>query len=267
MWLESEGNDKPVPGEWIVERLAWLRAELQERDPQFRELEPRALLEPGPIYQAVQRGEHEEAIAILCGKYGLDPARIRLEWKVETADEGVAAHVRSEPFGPIEVCVREQYRTNPCGFATVLAHEIGHAYLTDMDIENGGTWEAEATTDLVTFVKGLGKLTVNGVDHLGFGQKAGSRGYGYLNREAVVFAYARIALDCAIPTEQARAGLNPAVLGYLRVLEGEPGPIGRFFQRIASFFSRPAARPTLDETEIAVDADGNLVDARTGRKL
>lgn len=265
MWLESEGSDRPVPGEWIVSRLAWLRATLQENDPRFRELRPRQFLEPESVYQAVLRGEHREAVGVLCAKYGIDPERVRLDWRVETADEGVAAHVRSEPWGPIEVCVRERFRANPLGFGVVLTHELGHAYLTDMDVENGGTWEAEATTDLVTFVKGMGKLTVNGVDHLGHGQKAGSRGYGYLNREAVVFAYARTALDCAVPPAQAQAGLNPAVLGYLRVLEGEPGPLGRMFQRIVSLFRRPA--PRLDETEVAVDADGNLVDARTGRKL
>lgn len=53
-----------------------------------------------------------------------------MDWRVEAA-EGVAAHVRSEPRGPIEVCVRERYRASPLGFSVVLTHELGHAHLTD----------------------------------------------------------------------------------------------------------------------------------------
>lgn len=264
MWVESEDDYKPVPGEWIVATLLELIAKLRADDPKFRELEPRRFLDPSLVYGAVARGAFERAFAPVCEKYGIDPSRVRLRWVADIADDRVAAHVTSDPLGAIEVTVRAHYKENPRGFGTIIAHELGHAYLTDMGIENGGSWQAEATTDLVTFVKGLGKLTVNGVDHVGLGQRAGSRCYGYLNREAVVFAYARTALQYGVGRAEARSGLNNAAIGYLNVLTNEPGMLHGIFEKIARLLGR---RKTISEQDIAIDATGNIVDRKTGERL
>lgn len=258
MWIESSNDYTPVPGEWIVERLLALIATLRERDPDFRALRPRVFLDPALVHDAVARGDADGAVRLVAEKYGLDPGRVRITWAPDIADQRVAAHVTSERFGPIEVTMRAHYRTNPRGFATIIAHELGHAYLTDMNVENGGGWEEEATTDLVTFVKGLGKLTVNGVDQVGPGQRAGSRCYGYLNREAVVFAYARTAAQYGVGRDELRAGLSHAALGYLRVLEGEPGLLGRLLQSALRLFGR---RKAISERNLVIDEQGNLVDA------
>lgn len=258
MWFESANDYTPVPGDWIVERLRWLGATLRERDRDFRALKPRALLDPTRVYAAVARGDHDGAVRLVAEKYGLEPARVRLEWTSDITDQRVAAHVRSGRLGPIEVTLRSHYRENPRGFATIMAHELGHAYLTDLDVENGGGWEEEATTDLVTFVKGLGKLTVNGVDHIGPGERAGSRCYGYLNREAVVFAYARVGLDHGVPREELRAGLSSAALGYLRALDPEPGLLSRAVEAAMRLLGR---RRRLTERNLVLDEDGNVVDA------
>ncbi|MCW8138434.1 MAG: hypothetical protein KIT58_05960 [Planctomycetota bacterium] len=259
MWIESSNDYTPVPGDWIVARLHRLMTTLRERDPDFRALRPRVFLEPETVYAAVGRGDVDGAVRLVAEKYGLDPARVQLAWVPDIADQRVAAHVHCEQFGPIEVTMRAHYRSNARGFATIIAHELGHAYLTDMDIENGGGWEEEATTDLVTFVKGLGKLTVNGVDQVGPGQRAGSRCYGYLNREAVVFAYARTALEYGVGLEESRAGLSSAALGYLRVLEGgEPGLAARALDAVRRLFRR---RKRITERNLVLDEHGNLVDA------
>ncbi len=171
MWTESTDDCKPVPGDWIVAKLRELGATLRERDPRFRALEPGRFLDPRAVYEVVARGDVERGVALICEKYGLDPARARLTWVTEMASDRVAAHVRSEPGGAIEISIRAHYKDEPRGLATVIAHELGHAYLTDLDIHNGGDWQGEATTDLVTFVKGLGKLTVSGVDHVQHGQR------------------------------------------------------------------------------------------------
>jgi hypothetical protein len=258
MHIESTDDYKPVPGGWIVDRLLDLMETLRERDAVFRALRPRCFLDPSIVYAAVARGDLDAALQPICEKYGLESSRVHLLWVPDIANQRVAAHVRSERFGPIEVTVRAHYKQNPRGFGTVIAHELGHAYLTDMEIPNGGTWEGEATTDLVTFVKGLGKLTVNGVDHVGPGQRAGSRCYGYLNREAVVFAYARAALEYGVGRDETRSGLSEAALGYLRVLDNEPGLLGRLFERVMRLLGR---RKTLSERNLAVDEKGNIIDA------
>jgi hypothetical protein len=257
MWVESTDDYKPVPGEWIVERLLFLMRTLRERDERFRALKPRAFLDPALVYAAVAKGDVDEAVRLVCEKYGIDRDRVRLTWAPDIADQRVAAHVQSERGGPIAITVRAHYRTNPRGFATIIAHELGHAYLTDMDLENGGSWEGEALTDLVTFVKGLGKLTVNGVDQVGPGQRAGSRCYGYLNREAVVFAYARTALEYGVGREETRAGLSGAALGYLRVLEDEPGFLARTLAALLGLFRR---KKTIAERNLVLDEKGDLVD-------
>lgn len=173
--LESEDDYRPVPGEWIEDRLLRLLEELRAGDPRFNELKPWKPLDPGAVYAAVQRRDFDRAVGLICAKYGLDPDRVRLAWVDEIRRDRIAAHVQSEPFGEVNITIRRMYGQDPAGFGTVLAHEVGHAYLTDLGIENGGTWEGEATTDLVTMVKGLGKLTVNGVEQVVDGQRAGSR--------------------------------------------------------------------------------------------
>jgi hypothetical protein len=258
MWVESTDDYKPVPGDWIVERLLELGATLRERDPEFRALKPRSFLDPSLVYDAVAREDPDLAVRLVCEKYGIDPSRVHISWVADIANQRVAAHVHSERFGAIEVTMRAHYRKNPRGFATIIAHELGHAYLTDMEIPNGGSWEGEAATDLVTFVKGLGKLTVNGVDHVGPGQRAGSRCYGYLNREAVVFAYARTAMEYGVGRDEARSGLSNAVLGYLRVLDNEPGTIGRLLHAMLRLLGR---RKTISERNLVIDENGNIVDA------
>jgi len=259
MWhIESTDDYKPVPGDWIVDKLTELRSMLRERDPELRSRKPRRFLDPALVYDAVTRGDCDRAVALMCEKYGLDPSRVRLVWVPDIADKRVAAHVRCEPLGPIEITIREHYRSDPREFAAVIAHELGHAYLTDMEIENGGSWEAEATTDLVTMVTGLGKLTVNGVDQIRAGERAGSRCGGYLNREAVVFAYARTALDLGVSRDDARAGLSGAVIGYLRVLDDEPGFFGRLVRRLARLFRREKA---ISERNLVLDENGDIVDA------
>lgn len=217
-WIASDFDERPTPGDWIVERLDELRESLRERDRRFAELKPWEFLDPEPVYAAVRLGRFDDAVAIICDKYGIDSSRVRLTWVDDVKDPRVAAHVHSEPFGAVEITILAKYQIEPAAFGTVIAHELGHAYLTDLDIPNGGGWEEEALTDLVTFVKGLGKLTVNGVEYLGYSQKAGSRGYGYLSREAVVFAYARVAEEFDLTDETAKAGLNSAALSYLRTL-------------------------------------------------
>jgi hypothetical protein len=264
MWTESADDYKPVPGEWIVGKLAELGETLRIEDRRFRDLKPGRFLDPALVYQAVARGAFDEAVAIVCDKYGIDESRVHIAWVPDIGDDRVAAHVQCEPLGSIEVTIRAYYKTNPRGFGTIIAHELGHAYLTDMGVDNGGSWQAEATTDVVTFVKGLGKLTVNGVDQIGPGQRAGSRCYGYLNREAMVFTYARTALLYGVGRDEARAGLNDAVIGYLKTLDREPGLIERFFARLARFFSR---RKKFTEQDIAIDEDGNIVDRSTGERL
>lgn len=217
-WISADYDERPTPGDWIVERLDGLHAALRERDRRFAELKPWAFLDPAIVYTALRAGRFDDAVAILCDKYGIEASRVRLTWVDDVKNPRVAAHVRSAAFGPVEITILNKYRAEPVAFGTVVAHELGHAYLTDLGIPNGGGWEEEALTDLVTFVKGLGKLTVNGVEYLGYQQKAGTRGYGYLSREAVVFAYARMAEEFDLTDETTKAGLNPAALSYLRTL-------------------------------------------------
>jgi hypothetical protein len=264
MWTESEEDYKPVPGDWIVAKLIELETSLREQDRRFRELKPRHFLDPTAFYEAVARGDVDGAVELVAEKYGLDASRVRLDWVSDIGNQRVAAHVRCDPFGPIEVTIRAHYKKYARGFGTVIAHELGHAYLTDMGIENGGAWHAEATTDLVTFVKGLGKLTVNGVDQLDSGQRAGSRCYGYLNREAMVFAYARTALHYGVGRDEARAGLHDAALGYLNVLTDEPGFLERAWNALLRALGR---RKKVTDRDLAVDADGNIIDATTGERL
>ncbi len=258
--LESDEEYRPVPGDWIVDRIRDLREDLRARDRRFDDLKPWRLLNPEPVYADVQRGDFDQAVRRICDKYGLAEERIVLHWVAKIGQDRVAAHVRCEQFGRVEITIRDLYREDPLGFGTVIAHEIGHAYLSDMDIPNGGGWAEEATTDLVTFVKGLGKLTVNGVDHLRGSERAGSRCYGYLNREANVFAYARTARDYHVPSREMRASLNPAVLSYLNTLEGgQREPPGCLFGRLLSWVRRPRRAADLDLT---VDDEGNIVERR-----
>lgn len=105
-------------------------------------------------------------------------------------------------------------------FGMVVAHELGHAYLSDHGVPNGENWEEESATDLVTIVKGLGKLTVNGVEVAKYKETTAARAHGFLQREAVIFAYARTAEECGVGDEAIRAGLNPAALSYLDTLAG-----------------------------------------------
>ncbi|MHC5020354.1 MAG: hypothetical protein ACYTGX_09630 [Planctomycetota bacterium] len=265
LWIESEDDNEPVDGKWIVQRLRKLIARLRRRDARFAELEPWRFLDPEAVYRPAAQRDHRSAVAVICGKYGLDPDRVSMTWTSETGGQNIAAHVRSEPWGAIDVTLRENYRSSPAGFGTVMAHELGHAYLTDMDIPNGGGWEGEATTDLVTFAKGLGKLTVNGVEHLGYGQQAGSKGYGYLNREAVVFAYARAVQRYRVSLGDARAGLSSAALGYFNVLhDDQPGCLGNWFKIL---FGSGATRGAPLDRDLAVDEHGNIVDRRSGETL
>jgi hypothetical protein len=262
MWIESDDDYAPVPGDWIAQRLRELWGLLLERDPAFRDRGPRMFLPPSPFYAAVARGDDERAVGSVCSKYGLDPDRVRVRWVTDIAQDRVAAHVRTVPQGPIDITVRQSYRGNPSGFGTIIAHELGHAYLTDLDVPNGGAWEYEATTDLVTFLVGLGKLTVNGVGHVGPGERAGSKCYGYLNREAVVFAYAQVARLYGVPLAECRAELLPAPLGYFNTLFDEPG----VFTRLARFLRRLVRRPAgLADRDLVVDEAGNVVDRATGQ--
>lgn len=255
--FRSEDEDHPVPGEWIVNRILTLLRDLRQEDPRFRELKPRNLLDPAAVYEPAARGDFDAAVAAVAAKYGLEPGRVRLVWLLEMSPR-TAAHVHCEPGGAVEIAIRECYQRDPEGFGTVIAHELGHAYLTDLGIENGGSWEAEATTDLVTMVKGLGKLTVNGVSHLFYGETAGSRCYGYLNREANVFAYARTCQQLGVPPAEVRSGLNPAALSYLRTLTEEPGPPGCLLGGLLGFLRR---RPKpISEMDLAVDEHGNIVE-------
>ena len=59
MWIESDDDYRPVPGEWIVAKLAELQAALTARDPDFRSRRPREFLDPNPFYASVARGAPE----------------------------------------------------------------------------------------------------------------------------------------------------------------------------------------------------------------
>lgn len=248
---------KPVPGDWIVARIEFLLEALRRGDRQFAELKPWRFLDPAPVYASVQRADYDSAVAQICAKYGLEADRVTLRWVEDTGSDSVAAHVRTEQFGRVDITIRNTYRRDPPGFGTVLAHELGHAYLADMDIPNGGSWENEATTDLVTFVKGLGKLTVNGVDHMRSSELAGSRCYGYLNREANVFAYARAAQEFNVPQARLKEGLNSAALSYLATLTAAAEPKGGF---LGWLFGSSQRTRKAEEMDLTVDEDGNIIE-------
>ncbi len=219
-WVTTEYEDHPTPGDWIAERLDGLTRTLRERDKRFEELKPGEFLDPESVYGALKGGKYDEAVALVCGKYGIDPARVKVTWVKTDTDPRIAGHVHSEALGPVELVLLEGHRTKPKVLGMVIAHELGHAYLSDHGIPNGEDWEEESATDLVTIVKGLGKLTVNGVEVAKYQETAGARAHGYLKREAVIFAHARVAEEAGMPDEAMRAGLGPAALSYLDTLSG-----------------------------------------------
>jgi hypothetical protein len=238
-WIVEDTSENPTPPDWIIERLEQLRARLTECDPHFAELKPGEFLDPSPFYAAAQAGKHDEAVAMVARKYGIDPARVKLTWVNDVKDPRTPAHIQPAALGPIEIPLLGGHRKRPGSFGMLIAHELGHAYLADHGIPSGGGWEEEATTDLVTFVKGLGKLTVNGVEYAGRNQKAGVRGYGYLAREALIFAYATAAGQCELSAEATRAGLTPAAQDYLGTLQGTAsgGCLGLLLAMVTSLLS------------------------------
>jgi hypothetical protein len=72
-----------------------------------------------------------------------------------------------------------------------------------------------------------------------------------------VFAYARTALEYGVGRDAARSGLTNAALGYLRVLDNEPGLLDRLVHALLRVMGR---RKTLSERNLALDEDGNVVD-------
>lgn len=209
---------EPVDPAWIERRILWLLKTLPRRDAGWLRRRPEVLLDPREIYGPLARKDVAGALAPICGRYGISAGRVRWGYSEALSGCNTIAQVLAEQAGPIEVQLHRELRTEVVDLGGALAHELGHAFLTDLGIVNGGTWMAEATTDLVTLVTGLGKLTVNTVGNLAHGGRAGQPRMGYLNREALVFAYVLAGDELGIPDAELEAGLSPDALGYLRIL-------------------------------------------------
>lgn len=212
---------EPVAPEWIERRILWLLKTLPRRDAGFLARRPERPMDPREVYGPLKCDDMDGAIRLLAGRYGIDAGRTRWRYSRELSGCNTIAQVLAQRNGPIEVEILTDLRFESIPLGGALAHELGHAYLTDLDIANGGTWMAEATTDLVTLVCGLGKLTANTVGNLNVGGQAGTPCLGYLNREALLFAYALASEELGVPAADQETGLNSEALGYLRVVRGE----------------------------------------------
>ena len=211
---------EPVQPEWIERRILWLLKTLEKRDASFRTRQNGTFLDPRDLYMLLQRNDLTAALPVVASRYGIDPSRVSWEYADELSGCNTIAQVVSTPGGPILVDLHRHLRFEAINLGAALAHELGHAYLTDLNIVSGGTWMAEATTDLLTLVSGLGKVTVNSVGNLNLGGAAGTPCMGYLNREALVFAYALACDELGISPEMQEVGLTSEASSYLKTVRG-----------------------------------------------
>lgn len=212
----------PVPPQWIERRVLWLLKTLPKRDPGFLKRQPSRFLDPVEVYAPLSKGDVAWALVPICGKYGIDRKRISWAYADRLSSHDAGAQVLAEPGGPIAIEILRAYKEDAVISGGFLAHEVAHAYLTDLGIVNGGTWMAEATTDLTTLVCGLGKLTVNMVRLPWAGMfsadRAGTPSGGYLNREALICAYAIAADELGVTDAEQEKDLATDALSYLRAL-------------------------------------------------
>jgi hypothetical protein len=111
--------------------------------------------------------------------------------------ENVGGHIMLDNSNEVYVEIDTNYKNNSDIVLYVLVHEICHKFLYAHNISLTPVLENEILTDLTTLYTGLGKLTLNGCEHISvktYGDKTETitNKLGYISKDDFQFMYAMI---------------------------------------------------------------------------
>ena len=180
-----------------------------------------SLLELSEIYPLCEQADLSRAVLMIARQYGLKFTQLDACFSSNLEDDyasesrhraGVALISDSWRFGlDADIRVDPEYQGKPRLVAAILAHELGHAFLTLID-DYLGEAPTERQTDIAVYVCGMGKLPLNII--------GGTFRLGYLSPEEMAYTYFRTSLDAGISFQWAASDLSRSAVDYLQKYQG-----------------------------------------------
>lgn len=162
-------------------------------------------------------------------------------WLAHHDADNPPAYVKQLGYGDMGILISDRVKARREEL-NLLAHEMGHIYVWDLDKSIFGKCDEEKLDDCAGVFLGLGILMLNGLTDEtrilpGEGYETRKKAFGYLKPEALGYLLARYCAEHGIPEESIRPFMNSSARKYF--------DIGRDYMRRKNAPPKsPVAKPT-----------------------